>query len=72
MKDSFKNKFMLNLDDLLNIEDIADTDDDGIYHYIDKQNNVYSYDTFDEIWLDKNINQQEILKRINLCSTFIK
>jgi hypothetical protein len=36
----------------------ADTDDDGIYHYINIiTKDVYSFDIEDEIWLEKNLYQ---------------
>lgn len=51
----FEIKFALPFSNVTNILEFdCDSDDDGIYHYIDVKNkNVYSFDTFDEIWLEK-------------------
>ncbi len=64
----FENIFGLSFNDVTNIEDIgADTDDDGIYHYINLFNkDTYSFDTEDNIWLEKNLYKFDILKRLNI------
>ena len=64
----FKNTFGLSLNDVINIEDLgAETNDDGIYHYINLINNdVYSLDTDDDIWLPKNLYKEDIVKRLNI------
>ena len=64
----FEELFGISFNDIINIEDIgADIDDDGIYHYIHvASKTVYSFDTDEEIWLEKNINKNEILQRLFL------
>ncbi len=62
----FQNKFGLSFNDVVNILDIgADTYDDGIYHYINLTNkDVYSFDTDDNIWLEKNLHKLEVLEQL--------
>lgn len=64
----FEQQFQLYYHDLINIEDLgADSYDDGIYHFIHLlSQDVYSFDTFDNIWLEKNEHQTEIRKRLSL------
>jgi len=64
----FKNLFGLSFNDVLNIEYMGiDTDDDGIYHYINViKKDVYSFDTFDNIWLNKNSYKYDILNRLKI------
>ena len=64
----FKNKFGLPFNNVINIESMgADTYDDGIYHFIDiVKKDVYSFDTFDEIWLEKNLYKLDVLNRLNI------
>ena len=39
--------------------------DDGVYHYINiKTKDVYSYDTFEHKWLEKNAGQKTVTKRL--------
>lgn len=64
----FEAKFGVKYTTLLDYQTTeGDQDDDGMYHYIDLTTlNVYTYDTFDEVWLDVNINKDDILKRLKL------
>ena len=64
----FEETFKLPFNDVVNIEDIgADTDDDGICHYIHiALKNVYSFDTNDNVWLEKNLYKNDILQRLNI------
>ena len=64
----FNNIFGILFSHVTNIEHIgADTDDDGIYHYIDIANkDIYSFDTNDNIWLEKNLYKTDILHRLNI------
>lgn len=57
----------LEFDDVINIETLnVETYDDGIYHYIHLLSyDVYSFDTFDNVWLDKNTHRDEVLERLN-------
>ena len=53
----FEEIFKLPFNKVVNIEDIgADTDDDGIYHFIDSTlKNIYSFNTDNTVWLEKNV-----------------
>ena len=64
----FQNIFGLSFNNVINIEDMGgDTGDDGIYHYINIiTKDVYSFDTDDEIWLEKNLYRSDILNRLNI------
>jgi hypothetical protein len=65
----FENIFGLSFKNIVNILDMDNcilTCDDGIEHFIDViKKDVYSFDTEDEIWLEKNLYQSDILYRIN-------
>jgi hypothetical protein len=63
----FEEIFKLQFKSVVNIEDMGvDTDDDGIYHYVDMLlKDVYSFDTNDDVWLEKNLYKDEILLRLN-------
>ncbi len=42
--------------------------DDGVYHYINiKTKDVYSYDTFEHKWLEKNAGKKSVMKRLPGC-----
>jgi hypothetical protein len=64
----FEEIFKLQFKSIVNIEDMgADTDDNGIYHYVDMLlKDVYSFDTNDDVWLEKNLYKNEILLRLNI------
>ena len=64
----FEEIFKLPFNIVINIEDMsAYTNDDGIYHYVNiVLKNVYSFDTFDNMWLEKNLYKNEILERLNI------
>lgn len=64
----FEEIFKLQFNNVINIEDMsAYTNDDGIYHYVNiGLKDVYSFDTFDNIWLEKNLYKNEILERLNI------
>lgn len=64
----FENMFGLLFNTLTDFQKTSsDQDDDGIYHYVDiKNKNVYSFDTFDQIWLEKNLYKSDILNRMKL------
>lgn len=64
----FEEIFKLPFNDVVNIQDIgADTNDDGIYHYVHiALKDVYSLDTFDDLWLEKNLYKNDILQRLNI------
>lgn len=62
----FSDKFGISFGSVKNIEDMgADTYDDGIYHYVDlTTKDVYSFDTNDDFWLEKNEHQSDVLGRL--------
>ena len=61
----FEEIFKLPFNSVINIEDMTYTNDDGIYHYVNiVLKNVYSFDTFDNMWLEKNLYKNEILERL--------
>ena len=64
----FEEIFKLPFNYVVNIEDMsADTDDDGIYHYIHiALKEVYSFDTDENVWLEKNLYKNDILQRLNI------
>jgi hypothetical protein len=66
----FEEKFQLSFNNVVNIEDIdggVEINDDGIYHYIDiSLSNVYSFDIFDKVWLEKNYYKNDILQRLGM------
>jgi hypothetical protein len=63
----FEEIFKLPFNSVINIEDMTYTNDDGIYHYVNiVLKNVYSFDTFDNMWLEKNLYKNEILERLNI------
>ena len=63
----FEEIFKLPFNSVINIEDMTYTNDDGIYHYVNNVlKNVYSFDTFDNMWLEKNLYKNEILERLNI------
>ena len=63
----FEEIFKLPFNSVINIEDMTYTNDDGIYHYVNiGLKNVYSFDTFDNVWLEKNLYKNEILERLNI------
>ena len=64
----FEEIFKLPFNSVINIEDMSVyTNDDGIYHYVNiVLKNVYSFDTFDNMWLEKNLYKNEILERLNI------
>ena len=66
--EKFEELFNVSFNNIVNIEDMgADSDDDGIYHYIDiALKNVYSFDTNEDMWLEKNLYQNDILQRLNI------
>jgi hypothetical protein len=60
----FQLLFQISFNDVVNIEQLgADSNDDGIYHFISRD--VYSFDTFDNIWVQKNEYQTDVLQRIS-------
>lgn len=64
--EQFEETFKLPFKDVVNIQDLgADTDDDGIDHFIHiSSKNVYSFDTNDNVWLEKNLFKNDILQRL--------
>ena len=66
----FEKMFNQKFDSVIRMEDIGiavDVDDDGIFHYINLESkDVYSFDTFDNIWLEKNLYQDDVLHRLNI------
>ena len=64
----FEELFKLKFKSVVNIEDMgADTDDDGIYHYVDMSlKDVYSFDSNDDVWLEKNLYKDEIFLRLHI------
>lgn len=64
----FEEIFKQPFDSVVYIQDIgAETDDDGIYHYVNiLLKEVYSFDTYDEVWLEKNLYKNDILQRLNI------
>lgn len=66
MESQFEYMFKVSFNSVTYIQDMGvETADDGIYHYVDiALQDVYSFDTFDNVWLDKNMYQMEILHRI--------
>lgn len=53
--------------DVVNVEDITHTSyDDGLFHYINLlTKNVYTFDSFDELWLEVNTHKDEVIDEIN-------
>ena len=63
----FEEIFKLPFNSVINIEDMTYTNDDGIYHYVNiGLKDIYSFDTFDNVWLEKNLYKNEILERLNI------
>ena len=64
----FEEIFNQPFNSVVNIEDMnADTDDDGIYHYVNiLLKDVYSFDSNDNVWLEKNLYKNDILQRLNI------
>ena len=64
----FEEIFKLPFNVVVNIKNMgADTDDDGIYHYIHiALKEVYSFDTDENVWLEKNLYKNDILQRLNI------
>lgn len=64
----FEEIFKVPFNVVVNIEDMgADTDDDGIYHYIHiASKEVFSFDTNENVWLEKNLHKNDILQRLKL------
>lgn len=64
----FEEIFKLPFNDVVNIQEMGvDTDDDGIYHYIYIDvKEVYSFDTDNNVWLEKNLYKNDILQRLNI------
>ena len=64
----FENLFGLpftNVTDIIEMN--SESYDDGNYHYVDVINkDVYSFDTYDNIWLEKNLYQSDVLHRLNM------
>ena len=61
----FAEIFNLPFNSVINIEDMTYTNDDGIYHYVNiGLKDIYSFDTFDNVWLEKNLYKNEILERL--------
>ena len=61
----FEEIFKLPFNSVINIEDMTYTNDDGIYHYVNiGLKDIYSFDTFDNVWLEKNLYKNEILERL--------
>lgn len=61
----FKKKFELSFYDVLNIADMGVGTNNGIYHYVHlTSKDVYSFDTKNELWLEKNLFKRDILKII--------
>ena len=59
----FEEIFKLPFNSVINIEDMTYTNDDGIYHYVNiGLKDIYSFDTFDNVWLEKNLYKNEILE----------
>lgn len=67
----FENKFGLSFLDVTGITDfVSDSNDDGIYHFINLSTyDVYSFDSDEEVWLDKNLHQAEIIQLCSLTRT---
>jgi len=68
METIFEEIFKLPFNNVVNIEDMgADTDDDGIYHYVHiALKDIYSFDTDANVWLEKNLYKNDILQRLKL------
>lgn len=76
----FEEKFNLSFGEVTNFLEMGKGDemgkakcirvfDNGMKHYIDKRSmDVYSFDTFDRIWLEKNIHKDEVLSGIFLTN----
>jgi len=66
--EQFEQLFKISFKNVVDIESIpCDTYDDGIYHYIDLVNkDVYSFDTNDDVWLEKNMYKTEILSVLKI------
>ena len=63
----FEEIFKLPFNSVINIEDMTYTNDDGIYHYVNiGLKDIYSFDTFDNVWLEKNLYKNEILERLKI------
>jgi len=62
----FEELFGLPFISVVNYENLCEElDDDGIYHYVDLlSKDVYSYDTLEDVWLEKNVYRDDILQRI--------
>lgn len=63
----FEEKFNILFKNVVNVEDITHTSyDDGLYHYINLSNqNIYTFDYFEEEWLEVNAHKDEVMNDIN-------
>ena len=62
----FFNLFGVPFDSVTSVDVLTSASyDDGVYHYINiKTKDVYSYDTFEHKWLEKNAGQKTVMKRL--------
>ena len=65
----FFNLFGVPFDSVTSVDVLTSASyDDGVYHYINiKTKDVYSYDTFEHKWLEKNAGQKTVMKRLPGC-----
>ncbi len=64
----FEKKFNISFTDITNINDLGViwSYDDGLYHYINTINEeVYTFDSDEECWLEKNANRTDVLNMLN-------
>jgi len=63
----FEEKFNILFNIVINVEDITHTSyDDGLYHYINMlTKNIYTFDYFEEEWLEVNDCKDEVMDEIN-------
>ena len=72
IKESFEKKFGMPFDKVINTNQFSgEFFDDGIFHYVDVQKNVYSYESFEEKWFKKNKYQTEVLNNVELPEQII-
>ncbi len=68
----FEDIFKIPFASVVNISDLgADEYDDGELHYLQQETlNVYSFDTYDNEWLEMNENKDDVLKSVKEALDF--
>jgi hypothetical protein len=56
-----------NITCIFEINSNVDTYDEGVWHFIDLTNNdIYSFNTYSMDWLEKNVDKDDVLYRLNI------